>query len=86
MKLSSDLVIRHIAGEVLLIPTGKAACDNPGLITLTPSGELLVKRLLEGAEVDDLVDCLLSEYEVEQERAKADVLLFLGKLKERGLL
>ncbi len=43
MKVDNDLVIRHVAGEVLLIPTGKAALNNPGIITLTESGELLVQ-------------------------------------------
>ncbi|MCD7734765.1 MAG: PqqD family protein [Clostridiales bacterium] len=86
MKIDSDLVIRNIAGEVVLIPTGKAALNNPGIITLTESGELLVRKLQEGCEFDDLVDCLLVEYEVEREQAEQDVTAFLGKLKERGLL
>ncbi|MCD8047710.1 MAG: PqqD family protein [Clostridiales bacterium] len=86
MKIDSDLVIRNIAGEIVLIPTGKAALNNPGIITLTESGELLVRKLQEGCEFDDLVDCLLVEYEVEREQAEQDVTAFLGKLKERGLL
>ncbi|MCD7753502.1 MAG: PqqD family protein [Clostridiales bacterium] len=86
MKIDSDLVIRNIAGEVVLIPTGKSALNNPGIITLTESGELLVRKLQEGCEFDDLVDCLLVEYEVEREQAEQDVTAFLGKLKERGLL
>lgn len=86
MKIDSDLVIRHIAEEVVLIPTGKAALNSPGIITLTESGELLVRKLQEGCEPDDLVDCLTAEYEVEREQAEQDVTKFLGKLKERGLL
>ncbi|MCD7805148.1 MAG: PqqD family protein [Oscillospiraceae bacterium] len=86
MKIDNELVIRHVAGEVLLIPTGKAALDNPGIITLTESGELLVQKLQVGCEFDDLVDCLMAEYEVEREQAEQDVTKFLGKLKERGLL
>ncbi|MCD8230981.1 MAG: PqqD family protein [Clostridiales bacterium] len=86
MKVDNDLVIRHVAGETLLILTGKAALDNPGIITLTESGELLVRKLQEGCEFDDLVDCLTEEYEVAREQAEQDVTKFLGKLKERGLL
>ncbi|MCD7754314.1 MAG: PqqD family protein [Clostridiales bacterium] len=47
---------------------------------------MLVKKLQEGCEFDDLVDCLLSEYEVDREQAEQDVARFLDKLKERGLL
>ncbi len=86
MKVDNDLVIRHVAGETFLILTGKAALNNPGIITLTESGELLVKKLQEGCEFDDLVDCLIAEYEVDREQAEQDVTKFLGKLKERELL
>jgi len=86
MKIDNELVIRHVAGEILLIPTGKAAMNNPGLITLTDSGELLVQKLREGCEFEDLVNCLLDEYEVEPEQAEQDVSKFLDKLRERGLL
>ncbi|MCD8385025.1 MAG: PqqD family protein [Clostridiales bacterium] len=86
MKIDNDLVIRHIADEIVLVPTGKAALKNPGIITLTESGELLVKKLQEGCEPDDLVDCLTAEYEVERAQAEQDVARFLDKLKERGLL
>lgn len=86
MKMDDEIVIRRIAGEIVLIPTGKAGLKNPGIITLTESGELLVNKLLEGCEFDDLVDCLLEEYEVSRERARQDVSAFLEKLRERGLL
>lgn len=86
MKINGELVIRHIAGETVLIPTGEAALQNSGIISLTESGELLVRKLQEGCSFDDLVDCLLSEYEVDRAQAEQDVARFLGKLKERGLL
>ncbi|MCD7801873.1 MAG: PqqD family protein [Clostridiales bacterium] len=86
MKIKGELVIRHIAGETVLIPTGEIALQNTGVISLTESGEMPVKKLQEGCEFDDLVDCLLSEYEVDREQAEQDVARFLDKLKERGLL
>ncbi len=86
MKIDSELVIRKISDEIVLIPTGKSGIRNPGIITITESGELLVRKLLEGCEFDDLVDCLTAEYEVERTQAEQDVTAFLEKLKERGLL
>lgn len=86
MKIDSELVVRHIADEIVLIPTGKTALQNPGIITITESGELLVRKLREGCGFDDLVDCLTAEYEVERAQAEQDVARFLEKLKERGLL
>ncbi|MCD7755789.1 MAG: PqqD family protein [Firmicutes bacterium] len=86
MKIDNELVIRHVAGEILLIPTGRAALNSPGIITLTESGARLVQKLREGCEAADLVDCLMAEYEVSREQAEQDVAKFLGKLEERGLL
>ncbi len=86
MKIDSELVIRKIAGETILIPVGKAAQISNGLISITESGELLVRKLMDGCELEDLVDCLMDEYEVDRDRAEQDVQAFVEKLRERGLL
>lgn len=86
MKISQDVVVRQIAGKTLLIPTGKAALNANGLISLTQSGELLVKKLQEECTLDDLVNALTDEYEVEREQAAEDAGKFLDKLRGFGLL
>ncbi len=86
MKLIKDIVIRNIADEVILIPTGHVALKTNGLITVSKSGELLIKRLQIECTIDDLVDCLMEEYDVNQEVAEKDVKLFLDKLRNLGLL
>ncbi|MCD7762574.1 MAG: PqqD family protein [Lachnospiraceae bacterium] len=86
MRISKDVVVRQIAGKILLIPTGKAALNANGLISLTPSGELLVRKLQEECTSDDLVNALTDEYEVGREQAAADAGKFLDKLRGFGLL
>ncbi len=86
MKISQDVVVRQIADKILLIPTGKAALNANGLISLTPSGELLVRKLQEECTPDDLADALMEKYDVGREQAAADVEKFLEKLRTFGLL
>ncbi|MBV9579732.1 MAG: PqqD family protein [Chloroflexi bacterium] len=47
---------------------------------------LLWKRLVNGASEAQLVDSLIAVYEVEPERAQADVTAFVQRLKLLGLL
>ena len=54
-------------------------------LKLNGSGALLWLQLVDGADRDGLVQALTSEYDVEDERAAADVDAFLERLREAGL-
>lgn len=86
MKLKTDLIIRNIAGECVAIPTGAAATQVNGLISLTSSGEVLIRCLQHECSEEELVQALLDRYEVTAQVAKADVEAFLAKLREVNLL
>ncbi len=86
MKLKTDLIIRNIAGECVAIPTGASASQINGLMSLTPSGELLIRKLQEECTQEELVQALLDRYEVPQQTAQADVEAFLAKLRDVNLL
>lgn len=80
------MVLREIAGEYLLIPTGETALKIHGMVTLSESGLLLWKRLQAECTEEALVEALLAEYEVDRETAQADVQAFLEQLDKAGLL
>lgn len=86
MKAIKDVVLRQIAGEHLLIPTGKAALHIHGMINLSESGLVLWNRLQSECTEQELVDALLAEYDVDRDTAAADVRAFTAQLKEVGLL
>lgn len=86
MKVREDLVLREVAGESILIPVGKIALDIKGMFTLTESGTLLYRKLTEDCTKEDLVQALLGEYEVDQEKATEDVDAFLEQLETAGVL
>ena len=45
MRTNDRFILRSIAGENLLIPTGEAALEIKGLISLNESSALLFRRL-----------------------------------------
>ena len=86
MKATTEMVLREIAGEHLLIPVGQTALKVHGMITLSESGLLLWNKLQEECTEEDLVNALLAEYEVDRETAEADVKAFVGQMQKAGIL
>ncbi len=86
MKASEEMILREIAGENILIPVGKTALKVHGMINLSESGLLLWKKLQSECTEEELVSAILSEYEVGQETAEADVKAFIHQMDEIGIL
>lgn len=86
MKAIQDVVLREIAGEHLLIPTGQAALRIHGMVNLSESGLVLWNQLQSDCTEQALVDAILAEYDVDRETAAADVRAFVAQMTEVGLL
>ena len=72
MKRNTDFMLRDIAGEVILVPTGAATQQFNGMITLNEVAAFIWKNL--------------DEFEVDEETARTDVEGFVGALYEHGLV
>lgn len=86
MKASDQFILRTIAGENLLIPTGEAAIQVKGLISLSESAALLYHRLRAGCTKAELVAALTEEYEVSAEDAARDAEDFLSQMRQLRML
>lgn len=86
MKARSDLVLRKIAKENILIPVGEAAKEIHGLISLTESGRMLWEALKDECTAEDLEQMLLENFEVDAETAQKDVQEFIEKMQACHLL
>ena len=86
MKIKSDYVMREVAGTYVVVPTGKAAIDFPGMISLNGAGAFLWKQLAEDKSEQELLSAMLEEYETDEATAKADISEFLQKIKAADLL
>lgn len=86
LQTEGTLILREVAGEFILIPTGETALKMNGIISLSVSGALLWKLLEKGCQRSELTDAVLKEYETDRETAESDVAAFLNRLKELELL
>lgn len=86
MELKLDFVLREIAGDTLLVPTGQTALDLNGMLTLNEIGTEIWKMLPTVADEEEIVQKILQEYDASPEQVRADVLEFTGKLRELGIL
>lgn len=86
MQAAKELILRKVAGENILIPTGKMSLKIHGMVSLTESGALLWQQLQNGCGKEELVNALLAEYEVDRQTAEADVSSFLERMEKLGLV
>ena len=86
MKITREYILREIAGDYIIIPTGKTVFDFNGLITLNEVGVSLWKMLQNEVTFDDLLQGILDEYDVEPAVAREDIQEFLDQLVSGGIM
>ena len=86
MKIKDNFMLREVAGYYVVVPVGEGALDFNGVINLNESGAFLWKTMEKDVTEADMVSALLGEYEVDEERAKADVSAFIAKMKGANLI
>ena len=78
IKKNPDLIMRNIAGECVLVPTGELAAKFNGMITLNASAKFIWEHMEEVSNQEELVALLLDAFEVDEETAAHDVRGFIA--------
>ena len=86
MKIKNGFVVRSIAGESVVVALGEASKNFNGIIKLNDTGRSIWDKLAEGAELETLVEAILSEYEIDKATAEADVKVFVDTLKGADII
>lgn len=86
MIIDKQYILRQIAGDYVIIPTGKTTLEFNGMITVNEQGAFLWKKLGTEITEEELVDAVLEEYEIDRQTARADVTEFLDILRRCGML
>lgn len=85
---SPDVIVRRIAGEVVLVPIATRTEDSQtrsaNFYVLNESAELLWALLEFPAEAENLTQQLLSQYDIGPDQARIDVARFLSDLGRFG--
>lgn len=85
MKLKDGFVLRTIAGETVVVPSGDEL-DLSYMITLNETGAFLWKHLEEETTQEQLVQAVLAEYDISAEDADRYIGQFIAKLEAQGFL
>lgn len=80
MKIVKEFVLRTMADEFILIPTGKTTEEFNGMISLSETAAYIWENLEKTDNFEALVSAITSEYEISQEIASADTEEFINKL------
>ena len=79
-----DMVSREIAGEVILVPIRSNVGDLESVYTLNETAAL-AWTLFDGSHsVNQILDQILSEYEVDEDGAERDLIELIQQLEEIG--
>ena len=73
MRVDKEFVLREIAGDYIIIPTGKTVLEFNGLITVNEVGVSIWNMLQKEVTFDKLVQGILDEYDVEEQVAREDI-------------
>ena len=87
MRASEDFILREIAGEFMLVPTGAAAAKFNGLITTNEIGCFIFKALRDEEQTEEsLVTKITGEYTIDADTAAEDLREFLQQMRDVGAL
>ena len=86
MKIKDGFVVRDIMGQCVVVATGEASQDFSGMIKLNDTGKDIWEGVASGKSEDEIVDFIVSEYDVEENRAKDSVKKFLTDMKDKGFI
>lgn len=85
MKIRDGYLLRSVAGKNIVVSVG-AQLDFNGMLTLNDTGVFFWNLLSKGATKEEMLDALLTEYDVGADDASKDIDEFIGKLKDAKLL
>lgn len=86
MKTNKEYMLREIAGESVLIPTGTASQKLNGLIRLTETAAFIWKQVDIAADLKEIIEHVRKEFDVDEATAQKDVYGFLYELYIRDMV
>lgn len=88
MKLKDGLILREVAGQYVIVPTGKRVGEIPGVFYMNGSGALLWREMKDRDVTEEgLAACLIEHFPtLGKEQARKDAKAFADLLRQKNLL
>lgn len=86
MKINANLKVRNIVGENVVLLKADGTNDMTRVLALNSTSLFLWNNLVgKDFEEQDVVDLLVSNYEVEEQVARTDAAKWINQLSELGV-
>lgn len=85
MRIKDGFILREVAGTFVIISAGDDL-DFKGVITVNEVGALIWRGVEAGKSKDEIIDIILSEYDVERDIASVDCDEFLQQLIDKNVI
>lgn len=86
MKIVKEFILREIAGETVLVPTGAAAQEFNGMLSMTEVARFIWEHLERVESFEEMVQAVLDTYDIDEETARQDVIGFVQALLQHGMV
>lgn len=86
MRIAKEFILRDIAGECVLVPTGATTQEFNGLITMTDTAKFIWENMEKVDSFEEMIQKILEEYEIDEKTAKEDAYGFISQLLESGFV
>lgn len=86
MKIKNGFVLRNLLDEYVVMPTGQNITEFDGTIVLNEVAAFVWSKMAEPATRNELVEYILSEYEIDRATAERDLDALIDRLNSYGVL
>lgn len=86
MKIVKEFILRDIAGECVLVPTGATTQEFNGLITLSETAKYIWENIEKVDSLEAMIESILNTYEIDRETAAKDAVEFISQLLNAGFV
>ncbi len=86
MKIKEGFLVKKIAGDYLVVPTGDNIVDFAVAVSLNETGAFLWEQLKEDKTLEELAESLVLQYEIDKSTAEIDALDYVNLLKSHDFI
>ena len=86
VRIAKEFILRDIAGDYVLVPTGATTQEFNGLITLSGTAKFIWENIEKANSLEEMVAWILDEYEIDEETALKDAVSFINQLVQTGFV
>ena len=86
MKIKEGFMLHEVGGEYIVVAVGRASAGFNGVIKLNDTCAEIWKLIEQGLDENGIAQKLCERYDVDGEKALADVRKITEKLAENGVL